>query len=121
MSSRVDVAVLRTALDVARQARGLSWRDLAAQAGVSASTLTRLSKGHRPDVDGFAALVQWIGVPAERFMPGNPDQQAPELEVRIGLAVAAEPGLSARDRQFLHEVLAAAIKRVRTREADSDE
>lgn len=121
MSSRVDAAVLRAALDVARQARGLSWRELANEAGVSASTLTRIGQGKRPDVDGFSALIQWIGVPAERFMTTNPDQRTPELEVRVGLALATEPGLSARDRQFLYEVLAAAIKRIRAQEAESDE
>lgn len=67
--SRLDVAALHAALDRERQERGkLSWRQVAQQAGVGASTLSRLAQGHRPDVDSFAALLHWLGLPAEEFL-----------------------------------------------------
>ena len=59
------------ALDSAREARGLTWKQLASEAGVSASTLTRIGQGRRPDVDSFAALVVWAGLPTEGFIVGE--------------------------------------------------
>jgi transcriptional regulator with XRE-family HTH domain len=67
--SRLDVAALHAALDRERRQRGeLSWRQIAQQSGVSPSTLSRLGQGHRPDVDSFASLLHWLGLPAEDFL-----------------------------------------------------
>jgi transcriptional regulator with XRE-family HTH domain len=56
------------ALDRARRARDLSWRQVASEAGVSPSTLTRLGNGLRPDIDSFAKLVQWLNCSADPFL-----------------------------------------------------
>src|SRR5579864_2607684 len=68
--SRLDVAALYVTLDSEREQRRLSWRQVAHEAGVGPSTLSRMAQGNRPDVDSFVALVQWLGVPAEQFMRG---------------------------------------------------
>lgn len=57
---RLDVSELYRLLDAQRRARDLSWRDVADQCGISASTLTRLRDGHRPDADGFVSLIVWL-------------------------------------------------------------
>lgn len=67
-----DVSTLHAALDAERVARNLTWKDISAQSGVSASTLTRISQGRRPDVDSLAALTAWLGMPADRFMGSRP-------------------------------------------------
>ena len=67
-SDRFDVTALHAALDSERRARRLAWKDVALQSGVSASTLTRLSQGRRPDVNSLAALTGWLGISADRFM-----------------------------------------------------
>src|SRR5690349_18280068 len=75
----VDVVALYAALDQKRQMEGLSWRELAAALGLSPSTFTRMGQGHRPDVDTFATLLRWLGMPAEAFMrPSNPSEAEPE-------------------------------------------
>ena len=56
------------ALDAERQARRIMWKQVAAEAGVSQSTLTRLAQGRRPDVDSLAALVDWAGLKADDFV-----------------------------------------------------
>ena len=66
--TQFDVDALHAALDGERIARGLTWKDVSAESGVSASTLTRLSQGKRPDVDSLTALTHWMGVSADRFM-----------------------------------------------------
>ena len=49
-AARFDVAALHSALDAQRRSRRLTWKDVATESGVSASTLTRLSQGRQPDV-----------------------------------------------------------------------
>lgn len=74
--SRLDVRALYLTLDSERDQRHISWRQLAHEAGVGPSTLSRMAQGNRPDVDSFVALVQWLGMPAEQFMRGSPDDDA---------------------------------------------
>jgi transcriptional regulator with XRE-family HTH domain len=63
-----DVSGFYAALDAERLARRLNWKDVSAASGVSASTLTRLSQGKRPDVDSLASLTTWLGMSVDRFM-----------------------------------------------------
>lgn len=67
-SSSFEVSRFYAALDAERLARRLNWKDVSAASGVSASTLSRLSQGKRPDVDSLAALTAWLGMPVDRFM-----------------------------------------------------
>lgn len=68
---RLDVQALCDALDLQRRSKKFSWRQVAAEAGVGPSTLSRMAKGNRPDVDSFAALVEWLGIPANTFLRGS--------------------------------------------------
>jgi transcriptional regulator with XRE-family HTH domain len=68
----LQVESLVAALDSERQARGLSWRQLAKEAKVSPSTLTRMQQGKSPDVNTFSALTRWLDIPAERFYGEQP-------------------------------------------------
>jgi transcriptional regulator with XRE-family HTH domain len=85
-SPRLDVAALIAALNGARDARGLSWRKLASEAGVHASSLTRMQQGKLPDVNTFTALTHWLRLPAEMFMTG---EQGSGREKPHPLAVAS--------------------------------
>ncbi|WP_417377273.1 helix-turn-helix domain-containing protein [Gimesia maris] len=55
-------------LDGHRISRELTWRQVAKESGVSASTLTRMAQGKRPDVDSLASLLAWSGESADSFM-----------------------------------------------------
>ena len=72
----IDVSKLYAALDAKRKARVVSWRQLAADIGVSPSLFFRLGNGLRPDVDAFVTLVRWLGMSADDFMTddGNAEQ-----------------------------------------------
>lgn len=60
-SPRLDVEALYVALDGQRRRARLRWRDVAGEAGVSPSTLTRIGQGNRPDADGLVRLLLWLG------------------------------------------------------------
>lgn len=64
----LDVASLFAALDRHRKAHGQNWKDVAGVVGVSQSTFTRLSDGHRPDADALCSLVVWLGVSLRQFV-----------------------------------------------------
>ncbi|QCX81205.1 hypothetical protein C9F11_38110 [Streptomyces sp. YIM 121038] len=59
-SYRLDVPELRRRLDARRRERGLTWRELADQVGISASTFSRLADDKRPDADALVTLLVWL-------------------------------------------------------------
>ena len=67
-ASAFDADAFYETLDGERRTRGLNWKEVAAEARVSPSTLTRLGQGRRPDVDSFARLVGWGGFAADQFV-----------------------------------------------------
>lgn len=68
MSNRkFDAEGFYAALDSVRQAKGITWKQVAAGADVAASTLTRMGQGKRPDVDGLAALAAWSAIDVSQF------------------------------------------------------
>lgn len=73
----IHVDALIAALDSERRAKNFSWRQLAKEAGVSPSTLTRMQQGKSPDVNTFSALTRWLRIPAERFYADQPEHPAP--------------------------------------------
>lgn len=71
---RFNAAALYAALDAQRRERGMSWAQVGAEIGVSASTLTRTRLGGRMEVDGMLAMVRWLGRTAESFTFGYQDE-----------------------------------------------
>ena len=65
---RFDSKALYAALDSLRSERGLSWREVAIEIGVSTATITRTRNGGRLEVDGMLAMVGWLGLPVEHFV-----------------------------------------------------
>ncbi|MBB3049438.1 transcriptional regulator with XRE-family HTH domain [Prauserella isguenensis] len=122
MSGRMDLRRLHDALDAQRRARDLSWRQLAEEAGVSPSLLSRMGNGQRPDLDGFIALVQWLGTPAEEFM-SRPDEDhadgsadggpTPELETQLAMLLRARDDLPEADKEYLLEIVGATMRRIK--------
>jgi hypothetical protein len=70
---RLDARALYAALDEQRRSSGMSWRQVAATIGVSASTLNRCQTGGDLETDGMLAMVRWLGRTPESFTnaPGD--------------------------------------------------
>ena len=98
-----DSAAFYAALDAQRAARNLTWKDVAGEAGLSASTLTRMGRGNRPDVDGFASLLAWSGLPAEPFIrpSGSEPRVPPETLAMISTNLRNDPSLSSQSAEAL--------------------
>src|SRR5947207_6794303 len=103
------------ALDAVREAKGRTWKDVAVESGVSASTLTRMAQGKRPDVDGLAALLKWSGLQAEMFIPRGKSEAKKTAEplAQITAVLRADKSLSKDSAEAIEQILKAAYKRFR--------
>ncbi|WP_328814185.1 helix-turn-helix transcriptional regulator [Rhodococcus sp. NBC_00297] len=114
--TKIDVRGLYGALDAERTTRGLSWRQLAKEVGVSPSLLSRLGNDLRPDADGFATLVRWLNMPAEQFMIDTDRDQAvrsePDLVTQLTPLLRARRDLDKRDIAYLEDVIRATVRHV---------
>jgi transcriptional regulator with XRE-family HTH domain len=108
-----DSARFYSALDAARAARGLSWRDVARESGVSASSLTRIGQGKRPDVDSLTALCAWSGLDANDFMELGGQQ--PEPLALISTYLRGDPNLSPDAAEFIDDLVRTSYERLRNR------
>jgi transcriptional regulator with XRE-family HTH domain len=71
---------LGTALKARRRAKRLTLRDLSDEIGVSFNTLSRVERGHIPDLKNFQRIVDWLEMPAETFT--HEDVSTPEIIAR---------------------------------------
>ena len=114
--SRFDVATLHAAMDSERRSRRLTWKDVAAESGVSASTLTRLSQGRQPDVNSLAALTAWLGMSADHFMRSETIDQFGTASplAQISSIIHRDPHLNPEGAVALEELIRATYARLRT-------
>lgn len=108
--ARFDGNAFYAALDGERQARECTWRRVAQESGVSASTLTRIAQGKRPDVDSLAALSAWSGLNVDRFVRSNTSKKQPEPLAMISSFLRSDPRLNEEAAAALDQMVKAAYK-----------
>lgn len=99
------------AIDAARAACQMNWKQVASASGVSASTLTRIAQGKRPDVDSLAALVSWSGLSADEFVRGNRIER-PEALAQITALLSGDDRLNSEGRDAMIGMVTAAYERL---------
>ena len=109
-TARFDGGAFFAALDAERQARRCSWKQVAEECGISASTLTRMSQGKRPDVDGLAALVAWSGLEVDRFVRNASLKEEPEPLAVISSCLHSDPRLNEQAAVALDQMVKAAYR-----------
>ena len=109
-----DSEAFYEALDATRQARQLTWKQVAAESGVSASTLTRMAQGRRPDVDGLAALAAWSGLKADDFVRSETERPRQAALAAITTHLRADANLSHEAATALDQLIRATYQRLRT-------
>ena len=118
----VDVKALHAAMDAQRAQAGLSWRQVAKELGVSASTISRMTQGLRPDVTAFAAMTTWLRMPAEAFFAtADRGDQEPDLVASLVPLLRARRDLTDKDVAYLEDVIAAAARRFASERADASD
>lgn len=112
MKDSFDHEAFYAALNAERLARQRTWKQVAEETGVHASTLTRMSQGKRPDVDGFAALLKWSGLKLEDFL-NDPAKPKPEPLAQITALLRADPKLSRKSKAALEQIIHATYEQLR--------
>jgi len=117
MSNRpFNVQMFFFALDEIRINRKLSWKEVASEAGVSASTLTRIGQGKRPDVDGLAALAQWGSLDVNKFTGTSIRRTPANTMTEISALLRADSRLKDRDAELLEAMIKSAYQTMRKRD-----
>ena len=110
---RFNADAFYAALDAERRSRRYTWKKVAEDARVSASTLTRMAQGRRPDVDSLAALVAWAGLSADSFVDSDEARPTPGALTMISTYLKGDPQLSAEAAEALDQLVKAAYERMR--------
>ena len=110
---RFDAEAFYSALDAERRSRNQTWKRVAEEAQVSASTLTRMAQGRRPDVDSLAALVAWSGLSADTFVRDEQGKPEPGSLAMISTYLKSDPHLTPEAADALDELMKATYERMR--------
>jgi predicted transcriptional regulator len=113
-SGKFDGEGFFSAIDSVRIARSLTWKKVAEQAEVPASTLTRMSQGRKPDVDSLACLCQWSGLKVEDFTRGIVKRrESIEPLAQLTAHLRADPKLSKEGAKALEALIKAAYLQIK--------
>jgi transcriptional regulator with XRE-family HTH domain len=112
ISHKFDGEGFFSSLESVRSARSLTWKKVAEQSKVPASTLTRMSQGRKPDVDSLTALCAWSGLRADDFMTGDQKKKTEPLAELTGL-FRADPNLSKQGAEALEAIIKSAYEQIR--------
>ena len=104
MAVSFDNEAFFSALNAERLSRQMTWKEVAQEAGIQASTLTRMGDGKNPDVNGLAALLAWSGLKAERFIPSQSGDNAQNFAKAVAL-LRAVPDLEKEKLNVLINIL----------------
>lgn len=101
---RFDSDAFYAALNAARLSKQKTWKDVAEETGVNASTLTRMGQGAKPDVNGLAALLSWSNLKAETFIRGTTKRKAEPI-AEITALLRADPNLSKPNAKLIEDIV----------------
>lgn len=111
-----DAEGFQAAIDAVRQSRNKTWKQLADEAQVSASTLTRMSQGKRPDVDTLSALAKWSGLDIDKFILNAPTRRSADEGAALAELASlfrADPNLTPKDAKTIEATLKVLYEKLR--------
>ena len=91
--------------------RGINWKMVSEQTGVSQSTLSRMSKGRQPDAASLTALSAWSGLNPVDFTTAPKND--PESAVIVSRLLRADPELDDAGADALEAIITTAYKRLK--------
>jgi transcriptional regulator with XRE-family HTH domain len=112
MVENFDSEGFYAALNAARLSRQKTWKDVAKETGVAASTLSRMSQGAKPDVNGLAALLRWSNLKAEMFIPGTRKKEAAPI-AKITALLRADPHLTPTNARLIEDIVVSTYNKLR--------
>ena len=109
---RFDSDAFYAALNAARLSRQKTWKEVAQEAGINASTLSRIGQGAKPDVNGLVALLSWANLKAESFIRGTGKKRSEPL-AEITALLRADPKLSTQNAKLIEDIVVSTYNKLR--------
>lgn len=111
MSEAFDFSSFYRALAATVAARGVSWKAVSEETGVSQSTLSRMATGRQPDAASLTAIAAWSGLnPVDfygaRMMPTEP-------MAMVSTLLRSDPRLDEHGADALEAIIRTAYERFR--------
>jgi len=108
----LDVSALYGALDSRRKGRGVSWRELARELGLSASVFTRLAQGREPELKSYHLMTSWLGVSNDAFFQRErpAEAQSEDTVEKIATYLRADHHLKPESAQAIETIVRAAYE-----------
>lgn len=102
------------ALESTVEARQKTWKQVAIETGVSASTLTRMAQGRSPDAASLAALSAWAGLnPSDFVTAAYKKKSRTEPIAQISSLLRRDPNLDLHAAEAMDAIVRAAYERFR--------
>lgn len=119
MDDPIDAEELRRRVVERRQELGLSLRAAAEDSGVPFNTLSRVEKGHLPDLANFSRLVAWVGLDPAGFFRATPRVRTESTPAAIRTSLHADQHLSEQAADQIAEIVAQLYRKLATQVGDS--
>lgn len=115
-----DGEAFYAALAATVTARNMTWKQVSQQTGVSATTLTRMSQGRRPDAASLAGLSAWAGLNPAEFVSLGGDSRAakPEPLAQISRLLRSDRRLRPDAARALEVMIRTAYGQLRSEPAE---
>jgi transcriptional regulator with XRE-family HTH domain len=108
-----DSRAFYRALEATVQMRRVTWKQVATETGVSASTLTRMAQDRQPDAASLAALSAWAGLNPSDFVQASYKTSKGESIPQISSLLRADPNLDVGSAEALEAIIRAAYERLK--------
>lgn len=113
MSSRpvFDFSSFYQSLVTTVGSRGLTWKQVSEETGVSQTTLSRMGRGRQPDAESLTALSAWSGMNPAEFVQGM--RRTAEPLALVGKLLREDSNLDTQGAAALEAMLNAAYAKLR--------
>ena len=96
--------------------KDLTWKEVSKSTGVSASTLTRMAQGKKPDASSLAALSAWSGLNPGSFVDGvGPIEQSQGLVQEVSTLLRSHKDLSGDAKEALENIFKVAYEQLKSK------
>ncbi len=100
-------------------ARGVTWKQVGRETGISTTTLTRMAQGRRPDAASLAALSAWAGVNPADFVRLDVADRQPEPLAQISALLRSDQRLRPEAARTLDVMIRTAYGQLREAQVNS--
>lgn len=109
-----DGEAFYAALAATVTARGVTWKQVSHETGVSATTLTRMSQGRRPDAASLASLSAWATLNPAEFVGLQQAGRKPEPLAQITRLLRSDRRLKPDAAKALEVMIRTAYEQLRS-------